>query len=130
MEQEYSTTLKLKVNDRPVAVTFTAGSMEEIRAVVDNHRVISMTVSEILENPGKRRRRTKKLAGGKSMIEEIEEVFAETGKKEMTVREIRDRLIEKGSYFGSASPYSAVYIALTQSPNFKRSGKGTFRKVK
>ncbi|GEM_PF-6469798 len=130
MEQAYSTTMKLTVKDKPITVTVTAESMEDLRALMDNHRVIASTIAEILENPKKKRRRTKKLAGGKSLIEEIEEVFEETGKKRMKVTEIRDILLKKGTYFGVATPYSAVYIALTQSPKFKKVGRGTFEKVK
>jgi len=128
---QYSATLKLKPKNKKVNVVLETEDLDDLKLLVDNEHLLLKSLEHIFVGGKgvKRPRRTKKTAGGKTLAEEILEVFKKTKKKQLTVKDIQKQLEDGGTYFGTSNHYVAIYTTLTQSKDFKRTGKGTFSKV-
>ncbi|MCK4717723.1 MAG: hypothetical protein KAT70_03550 [Thermoplasmata archaeon] len=122
--------MKLKPKGKKVEMKLQVESLDDLKLLVDNEHIIIQSLEHIFVGGKgvKRPRRTKKTSGGKTLVQEIETVFASTKKKEMSVKELQKTLEDGGTYFGTSNHYVAIYTTLTQSENFNRTGKGIFAK--
>ena len=132
MLQEYSATMKIKAKGRDVTVKLQTKNLDELKLLMDNEHILLKSIEHIFVGGKgvKRPRRTKKTSGGKTMADEIHEVFDQNKNKDLAVKDIQRILEDRGTYFGTSNHYVAIYTTLTQSGDFERVGKGIFKRKK
>lgn len=128
MPQQYSAILRLKPKGKKVNLTIGASNLDDLKLLTDNEHILLKSLEHIIVG-GKgvnRPRRTKKMSGGKTLVQEIDEVFEKQKKNKMSAKEIQKILEDGGTYFGTSNHYTAIYTTLTQSKDFERVGKAMF----
>ncbi|MDG6221415.1 MAG: hypothetical protein QCI38_08230 [Candidatus Thermoplasmatota archaeon] len=130
MPEEYGALLNLKAKGKQVHLKIKVDNLDDLKLLVDNEHILLQSLEHIFVGGKgvKRPRRTKKTSGGKTLAQEIEEVFAKSKNKKLSVKEIQKILEDQGTYFGTSNHYVAIYTTLTQSENFTRVDKGVFQK--